>query len=104
MNVNIVAFIPEKQHTDVSDREFLYYITKIRQNQEHTSALSSSSEWRKGTPELRPSAYYQRGCSPKREQSSLSACRRGQRIPELAAGNANLIVARAAINGAVILG
>ncbi|GHO92865.1 hypothetical protein KSF_029130 [Reticulibacter mediterranei] len=57
MNVNIVTFIPEKQHTAVSDREFLYYTTKIRQNQEHTSALSSSSEWRKGAPELRLSAY-----------------------------------------------
>jgi hypothetical protein len=54
MNVNIVAFIPEKQLTTVPNREFLYYITKIRQNQEHTSALSSSSEWRKGAPELRP--------------------------------------------------
>jgi hypothetical protein len=81
MNVNRIAFIPEKQFTAVPDREFLYYTTKIRQNQEHTSALSSSSEWRKGTPELRPVYLLQRGCSLKREQSSLSAPERVSEYP-----------------------
>jgi hypothetical protein len=81
MNVNIIAFIPEKQLIEVPVREFLHYTTKIRQNQEHTSALSSSSEWRKGAPELHPICRLQGGCSLKREQSSLSAPERVSAYP-----------------------